>query len=95
VKNPNPKPFWFFFLVFFFLYYAFIVYSYRKLCAALAMKRIKHINQTWKQVKATARSTYLSEDFRSETVGRLSLNRGSNKENLTPNHILCLYQGYN
>jgi len=41
VHDPNPMPFFFSF----FFYQAFLVFRYKKLRAALAMERIKPINQ--------------------------------------------------
>ena len=46
--DPTPKNFFFFF---FFLYCAFIVFSYNKLRAALAMEKTKPIKQNFKHKK--------------------------------------------
>jgi len=51
VRHPNPQPFFFFF---FFFYHAFIVFRYKKLHAALAMERTKHINQNKQQKKPSS-----------------------------------------
>jgi len=41
-EEPNSYAFFLYFI----FYHAFIVFSYKKLCAALAMERTKPINQT-------------------------------------------------
>jgi len=49
VCDPNPMSFFIF--IFTFFYYAFIVISYKKIHAALAMERKKPLNQNKQQRK--------------------------------------------
>jgi len=51
VRDTNPMSFFYFLFFIFCFYHAFIVSRYKKLRAALAMERTKHINQNKEQKK--------------------------------------------
>ena len=93
VRYPNPRSFFFIFLLFFtfFFYHVFIVFRYKKLCAALAMERTKPINQkqTTKETKFPVHRAF-TESTWAETICPSSPMGAKYKEFTTLELLLAL-----